>query len=107
LPVAPHIGIYLFRLAPVYVMWRPMHARTVFSITARAGDRVVGEEMRRFSMGGMRVGRVVHLVQHPSHRVVGVLADIETQASRIARDRLAGVVQEARARIPRASRSES
>src|SRR5687767_13320173 len=58
------------------------------------GHAVVGEEVRRLAMGGVRLGRFVDLVQHPAGGIVLLLADIEAKAPWIARNRLARVVQQ-------------
>jgi len=50
--------------------------------------------MRGFSMRCMRIGRVVHLVQYPTRRVVGVLTHIKPQTPGIMCHRFARVVQQ-------------
>ena len=45
-------------------------------------------------MGGVSVGRVVNLVQHPAGWIVLLLAHIEPDATRVACNRLACVVNE-------------
>src|SRR5688572_2663198 len=58
------------------------------------GDAVVGEEMRRLAVGGVRLGGLVDLEQHPAGWIVLLLTDIEAKAAWIARHRLARVVQQ-------------
>ena len=55
---------------------------------------VVGQKVRRTTMFGVSIGVVIHLVQHPSRWIVGVMADVESPAPPVLSDGFTGVMKQ-------------